>query len=71
MKSAHAVKRSRNARLNQAIRHAQEIVSSVQEFRTTDDPTMFADLRESAFDLLQAVHEASAYDNVYRDGQET
>ncbi len=63
--------RSRNARLNQALRHAADLVAMLKPERRPDNEdawnALFAEARDDANDIHQCVHEASAYHNVLKD----
>lgn len=70
MKEGRDIVRSRNARLNMARRNAvnlKTLLDSEKRPALDNDEAwsaLFADIRDMAADILQAVHEASAYHNV-------
>lgn len=70
MKDSRATLRSRNARLNLARKEAAKMARWLEpELRPAlgdDDKwaALFANIRDGAADIVQAVHEANAYHNV-------
>lgn len=64
--------RARNARLNQAHRHAISLLESVTALRgdapnvRVDEPDEWREARETLDKLVQCFHEASAYNNMVR-----
>lgn len=68
-KDLHDLARSRNARLNLARRQSAELVELLDPEKRLPNAhdegwsALFADIRDMAQDILQGVHEASAYHN--------
>ena len=75
MKDNRDVRRSRNARLNQAAKLAREISLMIESQKSEfngdmalprkhlDDVCFWANVRDNASELAQCVHEANAYNN--------
>ena len=71
MKNMMDLIRSRNARLNLARRQADmmfNLLNPVVRPKTEDEwNALFASIRDAANDIVQGVHEASAYHNSLKD----
>ncbi len=63
MKNAHSLTQSRKARLRTIKNEAATIQLFADAFEDDFDTTKMAKLRDSAENLLQAVHEFNAYHN--------
>lgn len=67
--------RQRNARLNQAYKHATSLTASLEALRGSsmhehvDEPSEWADAREALNKLTQCFHEANALNNLCEDSK--
>lgn len=75
MKDEYGLKRSRNARFNQAAGYAEQVIEHLDFLRRQNDGPIFegdrwAELRIAAEKMLKCVHEANAYNNALSERDE-
>lgn len=69
METTHRLGRARNARINQAARHASNLLATLKRLQGyrkdqhIDDKDAWFDARTDLETLVQSVHEANAYNN--------